>query len=244
MKEKYGFIYIWRDRKYNRYYIGMHWGLEDDGYICSSTWMMQAYKNRPNDFKRRILDRVYTNRKELYEKEKYWLSFIKDNEIKKRYYNLSKNVRDTWLNEDAKLTRREKISIKTKEAMNKPDVREKYLKGLQNRDCRSSDINVREKRSQSMKNTLKLKHPDGRPGNCGNTTWWNNGIKNVRRNACPGIEWVAGRISNESTKQKYKELGIQTFTSINNRKVSCIHCGFTGNPGNIGRYHNNKCKKK
>ena len=76
--EKYGFIYIWRDKKYNRYYIGMHWGLEEDGYICSSTWMTQAYKIRSHDFKRRIIERVYTNRKDLYEREKYWLSFIND----------------------------------------------------------------------------------------------------------------------------------------------------------------------
>jgi hypothetical protein len=244
MKEKYGFIYIWRDRKYNRYYIGSHWGLEDDGYICSSRWMRASYKNRPNDFKRRILERVYTNRKDLLIKENKFLNTIKEEELGTRYYNLTKHMNGHWTTENNSKSIREKISIKTKEAMNKPDVREKYLKGLQHRDCRSSDINVREKRSQSMKNTLKLKHPDGRPGNCGNTTWWNNGIKNVRRNACPGIEWVAGRILNESTKQKYKELGIQTFTSINNRKVSCIHCGFTGNPGNIGRYHNDKCKKK
>ncbi len=32
MKQKYGFIYLWRDRKHNRYYLGSHWGSEDDGY--------------------------------------------------------------------------------------------------------------------------------------------------------------------------------------------------------------------
>ena len=172
----------------------MHWGTENDGYICSSTWMLQAYKLRSIDFKRRILERVYTNRKELYEREKYWISFIKDSEIKTRYYNLSKNVNDTWLNEDAKLNRREKISIKTKEAMNKPEVKDKYLNALKTRNTRSSDIDVREKRSQSMKNTIAINHPNGRPGNCKNTAWWNNGIKNARRNSCPGTEWVAGRM--------------------------------------------------
>ena len=34
--EKYGFVYIWFDRKHKRYYIGCHWGHEDDGYVCSS----------------------------------------------------------------------------------------------------------------------------------------------------------------------------------------------------------------
>lgn len=45
MTEKYGFVYIWRDKKHNRYYIGCHWGTTDDGYICSSPWMKQAYKH-------------------------------------------------------------------------------------------------------------------------------------------------------------------------------------------------------
>ena len=37
-KVKYGFVYIWYDRKHHRYYIGCHWGTIDDGYICSSNW--------------------------------------------------------------------------------------------------------------------------------------------------------------------------------------------------------------
>ena len=41
--EKYGFVYIWYDRKHKRYYIGSHWGSEDDGYICSSTHMNHAF---------------------------------------------------------------------------------------------------------------------------------------------------------------------------------------------------------
>ena len=112
--EKYGFVYIWFDRKHRRYYIGMHWGTEEDGYICSSNWMRDAYKRRPQDFKRRIIEKVSTNRKELYEREQYWLSQIKDEELKTRYYNLRKNVNDTWLSETENLKRSERISQKTK----------------------------------------------------------------------------------------------------------------------------------
>jgi len=239
--EKYGFIYIWRDKKYNRYYIGMHWGLEEDGYICSSTWMTQAYKIRSHDFKRRIIERVYTNRKDLYEREKYWLSFINDHEIKIRYYNLSKNVNDTWLNEDSKLNRREKISKNTKEAMNRSDVREKYLKGLENRDNRSSDPLVREKRSRSMsgKNKGKITVRDA--------------LDNVFHVTSDDPRWISGEVVSaskgikrspisESHRQKIKEAGV--FASINNKKISCVHCGIIGNPGNIGRYHNDRCKSK
>ena len=91
--EKYGFVYIWRDRKHNRYYIGSHWGTEDDGYICSSPWMRQAYKHRPNDFKRKILKKIYSSRKDLLNQESRWLSLIKEEEIKIRYYNL--NIKST-----------------------------------------------------------------------------------------------------------------------------------------------------
>ena len=53
--EKYGFVYIWYDRKHRRYYIGSHWGTENDNYICSSHWMIKSYKRRPEDFRRKII---------------------------------------------------------------------------------------------------------------------------------------------------------------------------------------------
>ena len=87
-----GFVYIWYDRKHKRYYIGSHWGAEDDGYVCSSTWMKQAYSRRPSDFKRRVISRVQTTRADLLVKEYEWLSLIKDDEMKTRYYNLHKRT--------------------------------------------------------------------------------------------------------------------------------------------------------
>jgi len=87
MKEKYGFVYIWRDRKNNRFYIGCHWGTEDDGYICSSTWMRNSYKRRPQDFKRRIISRTYTSKTDMFLKEYEWLCLIKREELGKKYYN-------------------------------------------------------------------------------------------------------------------------------------------------------------
>ena len=121
-KEKYGFVYIWRDRKYNRYYIGSHWGTEDDGYICSSRLMRQSYNRRPEDFKRRLLKKIYTNRKDLLREEYRWLSMIdksktfvanKTPESKSniRYYNIHLDEQYQWWSEDSKiLTVGEKIS--------------------------------------------------------------------------------------------------------------------------------------
>lgn len=94
--EKSGFVYIWYDRKHKRYYIGCHWGHELDGYICSSTWMRQGYNHRPQDFKRRILKKGITNKKDLLNEEYRWLSMIKKDELKKRYYNVHNHHFDHW----------------------------------------------------------------------------------------------------------------------------------------------------
>lgn len=74
--EKYGFVYIWFDRKYKRYYIGSHWGTENDGYICSSNNMRNNYNNRSNDFKRKIISKIYTDREDLLNEEQKWLDLI------------------------------------------------------------------------------------------------------------------------------------------------------------------------
>lgn len=101
MSDKYGFVYIWYDRKHKRYYVGCHWGSVDDGYICSSSWMKKAFKLRPLDFKRRILRTQLENRIAMYKEEQRWLDMIKRNEIKPdnrkpRYYNLSLSAKDLW----------------------------------------------------------------------------------------------------------------------------------------------------
>ncbi len=98
MSEKYGFVYIWRDRKHKRFYVGCHWGREDDGYICSSSWMKKAYKYRPEDFKRRILVSRISSIKELRDIEHYYLNMIKPEEIKVKYYNL--RISKTSFNND------------------------------------------------------------------------------------------------------------------------------------------------
>ena len=111
--EKYGFVYIWYDRKHKRYYIGCHWGTINDGYISSSTWMKQGYKHRPNDFKRRIL-KTNVSRETLLDEEYKWLSLIKKEELGKRYYNIHNHHFKHW-SDDKQKTK----SIKEKLGVNK-----------------------------------------------------------------------------------------------------------------------------
>lgn len=115
-----GFVYIWFDRKHRRFYIGSHWGTEDDNYICSSRWMRKAYRRRPKDFVRRILARIFTNRKDLLIEEWRWLSMIKPEERGKRYYNLKLGAgnfsgNQWWADERSHMTTTEKMT----DSMNK-----------------------------------------------------------------------------------------------------------------------------
>jgi hypothetical protein len=92
------------------YYVGCHWGTIDDGYICSSNRMRDAYRRRPEDFKRRILKR-YINRDKILKEEYEWLSLIQDEELGKKYYNLSKRHFGHWsANSESYITTTEKIS--------------------------------------------------------------------------------------------------------------------------------------
>ena len=49
------FVYCWTDHKTGKLYVGSHKGTPDDGYVCSSKYMMEEYKKRPNDFTRQII---------------------------------------------------------------------------------------------------------------------------------------------------------------------------------------------
>jgi hypothetical protein len=219
--EKYGFIYVWYDRKHKRYYVGSHWGTEDDGYICSSNWMKQGYSHRPKDFKRRIIARIYSSKKDLLIEENRWLSMIKSEEIKVRYYNLRICEFGHWsADKNLEQSTKQRISQKTKEAMQRPEVREKYLNGLNTRDNRSSDLEVRAKRSKSMMG------------------------KNAGKDTSKAVEAArlvnTGRNISDDHKTKIAAAGV--FKSMNNKRIHCKYCGVEGNPGNIGRYHNSKCK--
>jgi hypothetical protein len=114
-KAKYGFVYIWYDRKYKRYYVGCHYGSVDDGYVCSSKWMYMSHKRRPEDFKRRVIKTNLT-REGMYAEEQRYLSMIKEDEIKPknpnpRYYNLCLSSKDPWhKHPDKVLTIGQKIS--------------------------------------------------------------------------------------------------------------------------------------
>ena len=170
--EKYGFVYIWRDRKHKRFYIGCHWGTENDGYICSSNWMRDAYKRRPEDFKRRILVRVYSEREDMFLYEKKFLSMINDEELGKKYYNLQKYLSHWSIdsNKTASLKERLSYSLRGDKHPNfgkklseetKEKIRKKHLGKLMSNESRKKMSEAKKGLflSDTIKNNLKGRIP-------------------------------------------------------------------------------------
>ena len=220
MNEKHGFVYIWRDRKHNRFYIGCHWGSEDDGYVCSSSWMKQAYKHRPEDFKRRILTSNITSKPLLFEMEQKWLDLIKNDEVGKRYYNLNTNCLYHWTTDQEKqLTVREKLSAAQKQNFEDPEYRARFMETRKNLPPQTEETRNKKRLSMLGKNV-------GRP----KTEKYYAAQK--KRRGVP--------VHTQEHRQNLKET--TTFKRLNKIRISCKFCGTEGNVGNIARYHNDRCK--
>ena len=86
MTKYFGFIYEWVDSTNDKNYVGSHKGLIDDGYTGSGTYFLSAFKKRPDEFSREILEYVYEDdRKILLEVEQKYLDLIDWNNT----YNIS-----------------------------------------------------------------------------------------------------------------------------------------------------------
>lgn len=201
--EKYGFVYIWFDIKYKRYYIGCHWGNIHDGYICSSTWMRNSFNRRPQDFRRRIL-KSGLDRDEMYLEEQKYLNMININEIKPfssnpRYYNLSLSSKNPWHKyEDSIKTIGQKISA-SKTGKSVPCTPEK-AKAISEAKKRSFDKRRRETGAAiTEKHRLNLSRC--RKGKTHTEEWKEQASKRLKQQWANGTRKNSKNISDEH-KQK------------------------------------------
>lgn len=162
---KYGFVYIWFDKKRKMYYIGSHYGEINDGYICSSNRMRNAYKRRPTDFKRKILQ-SNIEKTVLLDEEQKWLSKIKR---KEKYYNISFETKNPWWNiEPSKTTVSQKISKSLKGKKQPVEVIEK-----RKQTCRDKNIKFDWNKGKKYTEEEKITKYASRKGR----TPWNKNIK-------------------------------------------------------------------
>jgi hypothetical protein len=187
--EKEGFVYIWYDNWRKMYYIGCHWGTVDDGYICSSNRMRDAHRRRPQDFKRRILQKGI-KKESLFEQEYNWLRLIPNEELGKKYYNLNNHHCGHWSTSSNSNDVKQKISKPRKwseATLNKIATEGHWLKGRSpsaESNKKRSDALKGIPRSEEIKRKISLANSIALKGN---------------------IPWNKGKPMSEAQKQKISE---------------------------------------
>lgn len=201
-EDKYGFVYIWRDRKHKRYYVGCHWGTEYDGYICSSSWMKQAYQHRPLDFKRRILSR-FNDKKILLDEEFKWFKMIKSEELGKRYYNIHNHKFNHWSQyPDKTKSLSEKISASLTGKIQSEETKKKRSKSLMGHKGYWTDKTMSEETKKKMSESYGAEAYQFKPGN----EPWNKGkeasekMKIILRENNKDRVWITNGIDSKTIK--------------------------------------------
>jgi hypothetical protein len=175
--KKTGFVYIWYDSWRKMYYIGCHIGNENDGYICSSNRMRDAHRRRPQDFKRRVIQRDIP-RDRILEEEYRWLSMIPKEELGSKYYNVSNRHFGHWLTTQDKSGKKHPMYGKTHTEESK-----KKMRGKIRTDEQKQVLRVRAKEQFS--------NPENRK---------KAGEANIGR-----TPWLKGRKHSEESRRKMSE---------------------------------------
>ena len=144
---RFGYIYLTVDTLKNQVYVGKRQKSEyDSKYLGSGAIIKNIIKKRKETLKNYVLEWCET-KEELYQAEKDWIKLFRE-ECGDRCLNIadggeggctdemkdkiSLTVTEYFKNPE----NRKKTSDATKEAMNSPEIRQRYLEGLKKRDMK------------------------------------------------------------------------------------------------------------
>lgn len=224
---KYGFVYLWRDKKRKKYYIGCHWGLPNDGYICSSNYMQKAYKRRPDDFTRRILVNDIKSREEMFVLEHNLLQKIDECELGKKYYNLTKHKNSHWsLNETTLNITKQKISSSLRGRTLTNEHKLKIKSSLVDKYKTTPHPIIGRTWSEEERDSRKKTRKSP----------WNKGLRADENS----------KVKDYTSKSAKTRLGKPNLISkiTTNKVVSCPHCDKYGKTLIMKRWHFDNCKNK
>lgn len=136
-KDYFGFVYKWHDIKRDMYYIGSHHGSVDSNYICSSNKMLNAYRKRPEDFSRVVLEYNTVNNDPSITKqlEQKFLDMVPDIKNDKKYYNIKDEAQGGWSFINDKHINKRAVTLKSRHEKHglTENEKESYKKKIETR---------------------------------------------------------------------------------------------------------------
>lgn len=197
------FLYCWTDHKYNKLYIGVHKGYENDGYICSSKLVKEQIDLRAHDFTRQII--ANGNYEQMLKLETIILKTI-NAKHNCDFYNMHNGDGNFYIKQHTEETKR-KMSLaakgkpKSKEHINnmiKSKTGKKIKPATEERKRKISIANKGKIRTEEQKLYMSIRSKNKHDINkCRERVigrkHFNNGIINVFKYECPE-GFVPGRL--------------------------------------------------
>lgn len=216
--DKYCFVYKWTNRETNEYYIGVHKGNIDDGYVGSGKKFKHKYDSNPDKFKRDIL-------------------VISDD------YEYVLDIEKKLVTEDVV---EEELCLNLKVGgeggsprwgSNKKRVN-KHIERMHNLWSGNS---WRERSINNMKSVWTDEYKEKRlqDGSVGFPQ-----EKIDRKKAVETRRSGVGYSQNKGSKRSKETCELLSQKARNRERVECPHCGMKGAKPQMGRWHFNNCKEK
>ena len=136
--------------------------------------MRDAYRRRPHDFKRRIIQRNIEKTK-LLEEEHKWLENIDEDELGKKYYNLRKHKCGHWSTD---LQKRDNVIHKLKKPLSEETKEKLKIKALQQwkDEAARKSLSLTLKRKYETDEDFRNKHREASANKVGKRLGPKNGI--------------------------------------------------------------------
>lgn len=191
MKE--AFVYCWTDKATNKLYVGSHKGSAEDGYICSSKYMLKEYNKRPMDFSRQIIaEGSYP------EMRKFETKILKsiDAALNENFYN--RHNGDELFYTTKESIKKSIESRKNNEEWFSETTKQKIKQKMLEREKDPNWINRKPEMNKRMSlSKTKDKHPFwGKEGPTKNKVWFRDPLNNKTHLLQPGTEpegFIRGR---------------------------------------------------
>ena len=186
------FVYCWTDKVNNKLYVGSHKGSADDGYVCSSKYMMEEYNRRPQDFSRQIVARG--KHADIRKLEAKILQSV-DAKLNEGFYNRHNNdgfYFDGWTKDSISEEHKINMSIAAKKRKRTPE----HIAAL--RAGRKASKNSPEHAAAVIASRIGSKHTDISKNKMSESKLANPNTKEIASKA--------GKISASRRPENYREL--------------------------------------